>query len=38
MEKRITQLFDKIKRQYPEQIEQIQEANKLIATSIQPLE
>jgi hypothetical protein len=38
LEKRITQLFDKIKRQYPEQIEQIQEANKLIATSIQPLE
>jgi len=37
LEKRITKIFDKNKSQYPDYLEQIQEANNLIATSIQKL-
>lgn len=37
LEKRITKKFDKIKSQYLEHLEEIQDANTLIATSIQKL-
>jgi hypothetical protein len=38
LEKRITKIFDRIKNQYPQYLEQIQEANNLIATSIHKLQ
>ena len=38
LEKRITRLIERIKNDYPEYIELIREVNKLIATSIQPLQ